>query len=198
MKGSPNQLVKRDYSHDCAGGAAAQAAGKRQPFYEFDFQPALIADVPSKARAETEATRSCAGSRGSCPASPLMSVISISGAVLEFDGGAVSHAFQRQAQGCQSRRPGWRPSPGRRLLLWKMPLKVVILAAISALSEVRQMPSILQCIDCAQQYPIDRVIYTCGACGSLLDVTHDLRARARRTHPDPLRRSPWLVGCALQ
>ena len=38
------------------------------------------------------------------------------------------------------------------------------------------MPSILQCIDCAQQYPIDRVIYTCGACGSLLDVTHDLRA----------------------
>ena len=38
------------------------------------------------------------------------------------------------------------------------------------------MPSILQCIDCAQQYPIDRVIYTCGACGGLLDVAHDLRA----------------------
>lgn len=37
------------------------------------------------------------------------------------------------------------------------------------------MPSILQCIDCAQQYPIDRVIYTCGACGGLLDVAHDLR-----------------------
>ncbi len=38
------------------------------------------------------------------------------------------------------------------------------------------MPSILQCIDCAQQYPIDRVIYTCAACGSLLDVAHDLSA----------------------
>ena len=35
------------------------------------------------------------------------------------------------------------------------------------------MPSILQCIDCAQQYPIQRVIYTCEACGGLLDVKHD-------------------------
>ena len=34
------------------------------------------------------------------------------------------------------------------------------------------MPSILQCIDCAQQYPIQSVIYTCGACGGLLDVKH--------------------------
>ena len=35
------------------------------------------------------------------------------------------------------------------------------------------MPSILQCIDCAQQYPIQRVIYSCEACGGLLDVKHD-------------------------
>ena len=36
------------------------------------------------------------------------------------------------------------------------------------------MPSILQCIDCAEQYPIERVIYSCAACGGLLDVQHDL------------------------
>lgn len=35
------------------------------------------------------------------------------------------------------------------------------------------MPSILQCIDCGQQYPIDRVIYGCESCGGLLDVRHD-------------------------
>lgn len=35
------------------------------------------------------------------------------------------------------------------------------------------MPSILQCIECAQQYPINSVIYTCDACGGLLDVRHD-------------------------
>ena len=33
---------------------------------------------------------------------------------------------------------------------------------------------ILQCMDCGQQYPIDTVIYTCEACGGLLDVQHDL------------------------
>ena len=38
------------------------------------------------------------------------------------------------------------------------------------------MPSSLQCIDCAQQYPIQRVIYACDACGGLLDVRHDLGA----------------------
>ena len=42
------------------------------------------------------------------------------------------------------------------------------------------MPSILQCIDCAQQYPIDRVIYTCAACGGLLDVAHDFSAAGER------------------
>lgn len=35
------------------------------------------------------------------------------------------------------------------------------------------MPSILHCIECAQQYPIQRVTYTCEACGGLLDVKHD-------------------------
>ncbi|PJF40785.1 MAG: threonine synthase [Phototrophicales bacterium] len=33
--------------------------------------------------------------------------------------------------------------------------------------------SILQCMDCGQQYPIDTVIYTCSHCGGLLDVCHD-------------------------
>lgn len=35
------------------------------------------------------------------------------------------------------------------------------------------MPSSLQCINCAQQYPIQRVLYACEACGGLLDVRHD-------------------------
>ncbi len=39
------------------------------------------------------------------------------------------------------------------------------------------MPSSLQCIDCAQQYPIQTVRYACQACGGLLDVRHDLAAR---------------------
>ncbi len=34
--------------------------------------------------------------------------------------------------------------------------------------------SILQCIHCGRQYPIDQVIYTCETCGGLLDVQHDL------------------------
>lgn len=36
------------------------------------------------------------------------------------------------------------------------------------------MKSILQCMDCGRQYPTDAVIYTCEACGGLLDVQHDL------------------------
>jgi threonine synthase len=36
------------------------------------------------------------------------------------------------------------------------------------------MLSILQCIDCGQQYPIDRIIYVCESCGGLLDVCHDI------------------------
>ncbi|MBC8097996.1 MAG: threonine synthase [Armatimonadetes bacterium] len=36
--------------------------------------------------------------------------------------------------------------------------------------------SILQCMECQRQYPIDRVLYTCAACGGLLDVTHDVAA----------------------
>lgn len=35
------------------------------------------------------------------------------------------------------------------------------------------MPSILQCIDCGQQYPINQVMYTCEHCDGLLDVIHD-------------------------
>ncbi|MCY4538742.1 MAG: threonine synthase [Chloroflexi bacterium] len=40
------------------------------------------------------------------------------------------------------------------------------------------MPSILQCIDCGGQYPIDQVIYDCDSCGGLLDVRHDFRESA--------------------
>ena len=35
------------------------------------------------------------------------------------------------------------------------------------------MPSILQCIDCGQQFPIDTVIYACSRCQGLLDVKHN-------------------------
>ena len=35
------------------------------------------------------------------------------------------------------------------------------------------MPSILQCIECGQQYPIQQVIYACESCGGLLDVAHN-------------------------
>ncbi|MYD10953.1 MAG: threonine synthase [Chloroflexi bacterium] len=40
------------------------------------------------------------------------------------------------------------------------------------------MPSILQCMDCAQQYPIKCVLYTCKECGGLLDVKHDFASLA--------------------
>ncbi len=36
------------------------------------------------------------------------------------------------------------------------------------------MLSILQCIDCGRQYPVNEVIYNCTSCGGLLDVCHDL------------------------
>lgn len=35
------------------------------------------------------------------------------------------------------------------------------------------MASILQCINCGKQYPINEVIYECTECGGLLDVVHD-------------------------
>jgi threonine synthase len=38
----------------------------------------------------------------------------------------------------------------------------------------KTMLSMLQCIDCGRQYPVDAVIYTCEFCGGLLDVRHDL------------------------
>src|SRR5215211_320269 len=34
--------------------------------------------------------------------------------------------------------------------------------------------SIVQCMNCGRQYPIDQVIYTCETCHGLLDVQHDL------------------------
>ena len=40
------------------------------------------------------------------------------------------------------------------------------------------MSSILQCIECAQQYPINSVAYTCEACGGPLDVKHDFSSLA--------------------
>ena len=43
------------------------------------------------------------------------------------------------------------------------------------------MPSSLQCIDCAQQYPLARVVYACERCGGLLDVAHDLASRERKS-----------------
>lgn len=36
------------------------------------------------------------------------------------------------------------------------------------------MLSVLKCMDCGHEYPINAVIYTCERCGSLLDVAHDL------------------------
>lgn len=52
------------------------------------------------------------------------------------------------------------------------------------------MPSILQCMDCGRQYPVNSVIYVCSACGGLLDVTHDMDALkttiTRKTFDDRL------------
>lgn len=38
------------------------------------------------------------------------------------------------------------------------------------------MLSSLHCMDCGRQYPTNAVMYTCEACGGLLDVQHDLDA----------------------
>lgn len=42
------------------------------------------------------------------------------------------------------------------------------------------MSSLLKCINCGREYPINSVMYTCTACDGLLDVQHDLDA-ARAT-----------------
>ena len=42
------------------------------------------------------------------------------------------------------------------------------------------MSSSLQCIDCAQQYPVERVVYTCERCGGALDVAHDFSAARQK------------------
>lgn len=44
------------------------------------------------------------------------------------------------------------------------------------------MPSILQCMDCNQQYPTNTLIYTCEQCGGLLDVWHDIKTPGAITH----------------
>ncbi|MBN1963636.1 MAG: threonine synthase [Anaerolineae bacterium] len=36
------------------------------------------------------------------------------------------------------------------------------------------MLSLLKCMDCGAEYPADQVMYTCPACGGLIDVQHDL------------------------
>ena len=36
------------------------------------------------------------------------------------------------------------------------------------------MTSVLKCINCGREYPINAVMYTCADCGGLLDVHHDL------------------------
>ncbi len=36
------------------------------------------------------------------------------------------------------------------------------------------MPSVLKCMDCGREYPINAVLYTCESCGGLFDVQHDL------------------------
>jgi threonine synthase len=41
------------------------------------------------------------------------------------------------------------------------------------------MASILQCMDCGKQYPLDSVIFACETCHGLLDVAHDLAALRR-------------------
>lgn len=38
------------------------------------------------------------------------------------------------------------------------------------------MSSVLQCMDCGKEYPMNSVIYTCESCDGLLDVRHDLEA----------------------
>jgi len=38
------------------------------------------------------------------------------------------------------------------------------------------MASKLQCMDCGTQYAVDQVLYTCTACGGLLDLQHDWSA----------------------
>ncbi|GIV81248.1 MAG: threonine synthase [Anaerolineae bacterium] len=45
------------------------------------------------------------------------------------------------------------------------------------------MLSLLKCMDCGREYPINAVLYTCEGCGGLLDVHHDLDAlRGRLSH----------------
>ncbi len=38
------------------------------------------------------------------------------------------------------------------------------------------MQSLLKCISCGAEYPIDQLVYDCPSCGGLLDVQHDLES----------------------
>lgn len=42
------------------------------------------------------------------------------------------------------------------------------------------MPSILKCMDCNREYPINSIMYTCDHCAGLLDVQHDVPSTATR------------------
>jgi threonine synthase len=46
------------------------------------------------------------------------------------------------------------------------------------------MQSLLKCIDCGTEYPIDLLLYTCQHCGGLLDVAHDLDGLRGRVSRD--------------
>jgi threonine synthase len=46
------------------------------------------------------------------------------------------------------------------------------------------MPSILVCMDCGREYPINAVMYTCESCNGLLDVHHDLGFLHKSTPKD--------------
>ncbi len=42
------------------------------------------------------------------------------------------------------------------------------------------MSSLLKCMDCGREYPINAILYTCEGCGGLLDVHHDLDVLRRQ------------------
>ena len=103
------------------------------------------------------------------------------GRILEFDDGAVAHTFQRQPKDVKADAQVGDGRRGEGFCSGKCHRRWVSLPRFRR-REVERMPSSLQCIDCAQQYPIQRLIYTCEKCGGLLDVRHDLERTARRTN----------------
>lgn len=55
-----------------------------------------------------------------------------------------------------------------------MPAPAAIRHTPSTSQQHGQTHSRLQCMQCSRQYPTDQVMYTCEACGGLLDLLHDL------------------------